>query len=68
MRKFLFLTLLAISCLLQAEEWTGTGWALKDGYIVTNYHCVDGADSSRVKSSQSDYSAKLVVLERFRTQ
>ena len=23
--------------------WSGTGWALNDGYVVTNHHVVDGA-------------------------
>lgn len=63
MKKFLFLTLLVISSLLYAESWTGTGWALKDGYIVTNFHCVDGASNIVVKSSEGDYYAKVVVTD-----
>ena len=63
MKKFLFLTLLVISSLLYAESWTGTGWALKDGYIVTNFHCVDGASNIVVKSSKGDYYAKVVVTD-----
>lgn len=63
MKKFLFLTLLVISGLLYAESWTGTGWALKDGYIVTNFHCVDGASNIVVKSSKGDYYAKVVVTD-----
>ena len=63
MKKFLFLTLLVISGLLYAENWTGTGWALKDGYIVTNFHCVDGARNIVVKSSKGDYYAKVVVTD-----
>ena len=63
MKKFLFLTLLVISSLLYAESWTSTGWALKDGYIVTNFHCVDGASNIVVKSSQGDYHAKVVITD-----
>ena len=63
MRKFLFLTLLVISSLLQAEEWTGTGWALKGGYIVTNFHCVDGASSIIVRGNY-DYNAEVVAVDQ----
>ena len=63
MKKFVFLTLLVISSLLYAESWTGTGWALKYGYIVTNFHCVDGASNIVVKSSKGDYYAKVVVTD-----
>ena len=63
MKKFLLLTLLVISSLLYAEDWTGTGWALKKGYIVTNFHCVDGAKSIVVETSESHYSAKVVATD-----
>ena len=55
--------LFIMSTMLHAENWTGTGWALKDGYIVTNFHCVDGAINIVVKSSQGDYSAKVVATD-----
>ena len=32
----------------QPTTWTGTGFALRDGYIVTNCHVIDGASSIRV--------------------
>ena len=63
MKKFLLLTLLVISSLLHAENWTGTGWALKKGYIVTNFHCVDGAKSIVVETTESHYSAKVVATD-----
>jgi hypothetical protein len=63
MKRFLLLTLLVISSLLYAEDWTGTGWALKKGYIVTNFHCVDGAKSIVVETSESHYSAKVVATD-----
>ena len=63
MKKFYFLTLLVASSLLYAENWTGTGWALKKGYIVTNFHCVDGAKSIVVETTESHYSAKVVATD-----
>ena len=32
----------------QPTTWTGTGFALRNGYIVTNNHVIDGASSIRV--------------------
>lgn len=32
----------------QPTSWTGTGFALRNGYIVTNCHVIDGASSIRV--------------------
>ena len=29
-------------------EWSGTGFAIKNGYVVTNYHVVEGAKSIKV--------------------
>lgn len=33
----------------QQAEWTGTGFAIADGYIVTNYHVTNGAKTIRIK-------------------
>lgn len=48
-------------------EWSGTGFALNNGYIVTNYHVVDGAKSIIVHgvngNSSSDYSASVVATD-----
>lgn len=63
MKKFFFLMFFFMSAMLHAENWTGTGWALKDGYVVTNFHCVDGATNIVVKSHQGDYSAKVVTTD-----
>ena len=38
-----------------ANEWTGTGFALKDNYIVTNYHVVDGAKSISIKGINGNF-------------
>ena len=63
MKKFLYLILIAISSLLHAENWTGTGWALKGGYIVTNFHCVDGAESIVVRGS-NNFNAEVVAVDK----
>ncbi len=31
------------------NQWSGTGFALKDGYIVTNYHVIEGANSITIQ-------------------
>ena len=48
--------------LLHAESWTGTGWALNEDYIVTNFHCVDGADSIVVRVD-NNYTAKVIAVD-----
>lgn len=35
-------------------EWTGTGFALADGYIATNYHVTNGAKNIWVKGINGD--------------
>ncbi len=37
-------------------EWSGTGFALKDGYIVTNYHVIDGAKSITVNGINGNFN------------
>lgn len=63
MKKYFFLTFFVMSAMLQAKNWTGTGWALKDGYVVTNFHCVDGASNILLKSLQGDFHAKVVAID-----
>lgn len=47
--------LLAIPSMIYADgptidaDWQGTGWALNQGYVVTNYHVVDGARSFQLR-------------------
>ena len=38
------------------SEWSGTGFALKDGYIVTNYHVIDGAKSITVNGINGNFN------------
>ncbi len=42
----------------QPKEWTGTGFALKDNYIVTNYHVVDGAKSICIQGINGNFTNK----------
>ena len=39
-------------------EWSGTGFALKDNYIVTNYHVVEDAKTISVQGINGDFNAK----------
>lgn len=38
------------------SQWSGTGFALSDGYIVTNFHVVDGAKSISVLGVKGLYN------------
>ncbi|MCM1223153.1 MAG: serine protease [Lachnospiraceae bacterium] len=55
----------------QAEptDWSGSGFALNNGYICTNYHVVEGARSIEILGVQGDftisYSAKVVATDKF---
>ena len=40
----------------EPTSWSGTGFALKNGYIVTNYHVVDGATSILIKGVKGDFN------------
>lgn len=37
------------------DEWTGTGFALKNNYIVTNYHVINDAKSIYNKRNQRKF-------------
>lgn len=49
---------------VKTNEWSGTGFALKDGYIVTNYHVIDEANTILVKGIKGDfnYSYNAIVV------
>lgn len=40
--------------LVQNAEWTGTGFAIADGYLVTNYHVTCGAKSINIRGVNGD--------------
>jgi S1-C subfamily serine protease len=50
------------------NEWTGTGFALKNNYIVTNYHVIDGAKSISILGINGNftkgYSADVVATDK----
>lgn len=41
------------------SQWSGTGFALNDGYIATNYHVVDGAKSISVLGVKGVFNIEL---------
>lgn len=49
-------------------EWTGSGFAINNGYIVTNHHVVDGASKIVVvrtdNSRKQEFIAKTVALDK----
>ena len=53
---------------VQQPEWTGTGFAIADGYVVTNYHVTNGAKTIKVRGVNGDlkevYKAYVVASDR----
>ena len=43
------------------KEWSGTGFALQNGYIVTNYHVIENAKTIFVQGVNSDFQEKYNV-------
>lgn len=50
------------------ENWSGTGFALNNGYIVTNYHVVEDAKSININGVNGNfdvsYSASVVATDK----
>lgn len=50
-------------------EWTGTGFALTNNYIVTNYHVVDNAKSIQIQGVNGNftnkYNATVVATDKY---
>lgn len=40
----------------EVQEWSGTGFALNNGYVVTNYHVVEDAKSIDISGINEDFS------------
>ena len=38
------------------NQWSGTGFALKNGYIVTNYHVIEGANSITIQGVNGNFN------------
>ncbi len=54
---------------LEPEKWSGTGFALNKGYIVTNYHVVEDAKSIVVKGVKGNFTnafnAEVVATDKY---
>ena len=48
----------------QNKAWSGSGFAIGKGYIVTNHHVVDGAKSIKIQSGTIEYPVKLVAFDK----
>ena len=42
----------------QSKDWSGTGFALHDGYVITNYHVMDGATNIHIQGIGGDFKTK----------
>lgn len=40
------------------QEWSGTGFALNNGYVVTNFHVIDNAKTIQIQGIDGDFSVK----------
>lgn len=53
----------------ESNIWTGTGFALNKGYIVTNYHVVENAGNIKIQGINGDfvesYNAEIVATDKF---
>lgn len=52
----------------EPSEWSGTGFALNDGYIVTNYHVVENANTITIQGIKGDfglvYKASIAAIDK----
>lgn len=50
-------------------EWSGSGFALNNGYFVTNYHVVEDANSITIKGVKGDFNtafdAEIVATDKY---
>ncbi len=40
------------------QEWSGTGFALNNGYVVTNFHVIDNAKTIQIQGIDGNFSVK----------
>lgn len=49
--------------------WSGSGFALKNGYICTNYHVIEGANSIEIFGVRGDFTishpAKVIATDKY---
>ena len=52
----------------QPSSWSGSGWAIGSGYLVTNHHVIDGAKTISIKGIGGDmntgYSAEVMATDK----
>lgn len=52
----------------QPDTWTGTGFAISDGFVVTNYHVVENAKSIKIQGINgkfnTSFNAKIVAIDK----
>ena len=46
------------------KQWQGSGWALNNGYIVTNNHVAENAKTIIIHSGSKQYTAEVVALDK----
>lgn len=53
---------------MEPDMWTGTGFAMRNGYIVTNNHVIDGAKTITVMgvngNTTEEYNAVVVAVDK----
>lgn len=56
------------SAITNTSSWSGTGWAIGNGYVITNNHVADGARTITIKGVKGDmnigYSAEVVAIDK----
>lgn len=54
---------------LKAEKWSGTGFALNNGYIATNYHVIENAKNIKVLGIKgnlnTEYDATVISTDKY---
>lgn len=65
---FVFFSFFVLANAQEESVWTGTGFALEKGYVVTNHHVVDGAERIIVQGINGDrykeYKAEIAALDK----
>ena len=70
MKKIVFFSffLAIVSIAYAQEKWSGTGFAIGNGYLVTNYHVVENTKSISVQgikgSFNTSYNANIAAIDK----
>ena len=41
------------------DKWSGSGFAIQEGYVVTNYHVIEGANSITIQGTKDNFKESL---------